>query len=153
MSHSSHPVRFFTMPKPLGDTLAQTGDHQSSTLNGATGASTDTTKSSAPPKPDAKEEGGSVQASKPGVTFAHQDSLPKLPIPDLEATCRRYLDSLVPLQDSREHEETKAAVQEFLSIEGPELQEKLKNYASSKTSYIEEFCTGSLLSYFLRMRC
>ncbi|KAI7193419.1 hypothetical protein KC352_g21198, partial [Hortaea werneckii] len=29
--------------------------------------------------------------SKPGVTFAAQDKLPKLPIPDLKQTCERYL--------------------------------------------------------------
>lgn len=77
---------------------------------------------------------------KKGLTFANQDSLPKLPIPDLEDTCRRHLEALSALQTIREHEETKAAVHEFLKTEGPILQEKLKTYASSKTSYIEQFC-------------
>ena len=84
-----------------------------------------------------------VQLHKPkkqGLTFANQDSLPKLPIPDLEDTCRRHLEALVALQTPREHEETKAAVRDFLKTDGPILQEKLKNYASSKTSYIEQFC-------------
>jgi carnitine O-acetyltransferase len=80
------------------------------------------------------------QDSKQGVTFTNQDSLPKLPIPDLESTCRKYIESLVPLQTPREHEETKASVYDFLKSEGPELQEKLKKYASYKTSYIEQFC-------------
>ena len=75
-----------------------------------------------------------------GLTFAHQDSLPKLPIPDLEDTCRRHLEALEALQTPREHEETKAAIQEFLKTDGPVLQERLKAYASSKTSYIEQFC-------------
>lgn len=75
-----------------------------------------------------------------GVTFANQDSLPKLPIPELESTCRKYIESLAPLQTPREHEETRASVQDFLKSEGPELQEKLKKYAGSKTSYIEQFC-------------
>lgn len=79
-------------------------------------------------------------SKKKGITFANQDSLPKLPIPELENTCRKYLDALAPLQTPREHEETKAAVQEFLKSDGPMLQEKLKAYASSKTSYIEQFC-------------
>lgn len=77
---------------------------------------------------------------KKGLTFSNQDSLPKLPIPDLEDTCKRYLDSLSALQTPREQEESKAAVQDFLKTDGPVLQEKLKNYASSKTSYIEQFC-------------
>jgi carnitine O-acetyltransferase len=81
-----------------------------------------------------------------GITFAHQDSLPKLPIPPLETTCQKYLDVLCPLQTPREHEETKAAVEEFLKADGPNLQEKLKEYASSKTSYIEQFCTFLMAS-------
>jgi carnitine O-acetyltransferase len=72
--------------------------------------------------------------------FGNQDALPKLPIPDLESTCKKYLESLLPLQSAREHEDTKAAVQEFLKTDGPELQEKLKTYSTSKTSYIEQFC-------------
>jgi carnitine O-acetyltransferase len=75
-----------------------------------------------------------------GLTFANQDSLPKLPIPDLEDTCRRYLDTLQGLQSPRDHEETKAAVRDFLKNDGPLLQERLKTYAGSKTSYIEQFC-------------
>jgi carnitine O-acetyltransferase len=75
-----------------------------------------------------------------GVTFASQDKLPKLPIPDLESSCKKYLASLSPLQSAREHAETEAAVQEFLRAEGPELQEKLKKYATGRSSYIEQFC-------------
>lgn len=78
---------------------------------------------------------------KVGITFAAQDKLPKLPIPELEHTTKKYIDALEPLQTSREHEETKAAVQEFLRSEGPELQERLKKYATGKSSYIEQFCT------------
>lgn len=86
---------------------------------------------------------GTTEKKKNGVTFANQDSLPKLPIPDLESTCSRYLEALDPLQTPREHEDTKAAVQEFLKTDGPELQDKLKKYASSKTSYIEQFCMSA----------
>jgi carnitine O-acetyltransferase len=80
------------------------------------------------------------QPKKERSTFANQDTLPKLPIPDLESTCKKYLEALSALQTPREQEETKAAVQDFLKSDGPILQEKLKNYASSKTSYIEQFC-------------
>lgn len=80
---------------------------------------------------------------KGGVTYAHQDSLPKLPIPDLESTCQKYLTALKPLQSPREHAETKRAVESFLKNEGPELQEKLKKYAEARTSYIEQFCKPS----------
>ncbi|KAK4212191.1 putative mitochondrial carnitine O-acetyltransferase [Rhypophila decipiens] len=84
---------------------------------------------------------------KGGVTFAHQDKLPKLPIPELESSCQRYLEALKPLQSAREHSETKQAVQEFLSGEGPELNEKLKRYAEGRTSYIEQFWYDSYLNF------
>lgn len=77
---------------------------------------------------------------KPGITFAGQDKLPKLPIPDLESTCRKYLDALRPLQNIHEHKETEAAVQDYLHNEGPELQVRLQKYATGKTSYLEQFC-------------
>jgi carnitine O-acetyltransferase len=82
----------------------------------------------------------SDSTSKPGITFAAQDKLPKLPIPDLESTCRKYLASLDPLQTAREHHDSERAIEEFLKTDGPGLQEKLKNYAEGKTSYIEQFC-------------
>lgn len=81
------------------------------------------------------------QASKPGITFAAQDSLPKLPIPDLESTVKKYLKALDPLQTAREHADTERAVTEFLRTDGPGLQEKLKGYAEGQSSYIEQFCT------------
>jgi carnitine O-acetyltransferase len=78
--------------------------------------------------------------SKPGITFAAQDKLPKLPIPDLDSTCKKYLASLDPLQTAREHHDSERAIEEFLKTDGPVLQEKLKQYAEGKTSYIEQFC-------------
>lgn len=91
---------------------------------------------------DEKNPLGSNQPKhKPGITFAAQDKLPKLPIPELQQTMTRYLEALKPLQNPRDHAETQQAVDEFLRSEGPELQEKLKKYATGKTSYIEQFCT------------
>ncbi|CAI4212523.1 unnamed protein product [Parascedosporium putredinis] len=82
-----------------------------------------------------------------GITFAGQETLPKLPIPELEQTCDRYLAALKPLQSYREHADTKHAVREFLKNEGPDLQEKLKKYALEKTSYIEQFWYDSYLNF------
>ncbi|KAA8634092.1 hypothetical protein SMACR_02348 [Sordaria macrospora] len=84
---------------------------------------------------------------KGGITFAHQDKLPKLPIPELESTCQKYLSSLKPLQTHREHAETRRAIQEFLQTDGPELHEKLKKYDEGQTSYIEQFWYDSYLNY------
>lgn len=82
-----------------------------------------------------------------GITYAQQDQLPKLPIPDLENTCRSYLAALKPLQSAREHQSTIDAVKVFLATSGPELQEELKAYAKTRTSYIEQFWHDSYLNY------
>lgn len=76
-----------------------------------------------------------------GITFAAQEKLPKLPIPELGSTMTKYLAALKPLQTPREHAETKQAVEDFLRNDGPELHDRLKKYATGKTSYIEQFCT------------
>ena len=75
-----------------------------------------------------------------GITFAAQDKLAKLPIPDLESTLQKYQNVLQPLQSKREQHDTSVAVKEFLKSEGPELQGRLQKYATGKTSYIEQFC-------------
>lgn len=136
------PVRIFTMPKSLDETLAvsepghpQYAGDQGRSLNKAKKTNDNYTQDQKDPlaanQPDHKQ----------GITFAAQDKLPKLPIPDLESSTEKYLAALKPLQTSREHAETKQAVEEFLRSEGPELQERLKKYANGKTSYIEQFCT------------
>lgn len=74
---------------------------------------------------------------KPQRTFASQDKLPKLPVPPLEETCKRYLRALSALQSHHEHAETKRAVEEFLKGEGPRIQKKLQEYAADKDRYAE----------------
>ena len=52
-------------------------------------------------------------------TYHYQDSLPRLPIPKLEDTCSRYLDSQKPLLTPEEYEQTKQLVAKFQKDEGP----------------------------------
>lgn len=73
--------------------------------------------------------------------------LPRLPIPSLDATCQRYLNSLQGLQSAQEHNQTKNAVDFFKNNEGPILDKKLREYANDKYSYIEEFWDESYLNY------
>ncbi|CAO3635783.1 unnamed protein product [Cunninghamella echinulata] len=82
-----------------------------------------------------------------GETFKYQNKLPKLPIPNLKDTTDRYLSALQPLQTTQGHERTKEAVNQFLENEGPILQEKLQSYATTKSSYIEEFWYDSYLQH------
>ncbi|KAN0086309.1 Choline/Carnitine o-acyltransferase domain containing protein [Tylopilus felleus] len=83
----------------------------------------------------------------PGLTFANQDALPKLPIPPLEDTCKRYLTALRGLQDDEEHVASTRAVQSFLQGDGSALQERLKQWAAGRASYIEDFWYESYLSH------
>ncbi|KAK1977106.1 choline/Carnitine O-acyltransferase [Colletotrichum cereale] len=144
-------VRIFSRPRPLGETLEKaispsfvprsipdTLDLQKQVEHERPGQSTKDAHPMA------------VYTEKPvegGVTFAHQDKLKHLPIPELEVTAQKYLTALKPLQSAREHTETKQAIQEFLRNDGPLLQEKLKTYAQDKTSYIEQFWYDSYLNF------
>ena len=74
-----------------------------------------------------------------GITFANQDKLEKLPIPTLEETCKSYLEVLVPLQTPKEQVQTEDAIKKFLETSGPILQDRLLQYAQSRSSYIEQF--------------
>ncbi|KAJ5682272.1 hypothetical protein N7462_005437 [Penicillium macrosclerotiorum] len=143
MSYSPTAVRFFTAPKPLGDTM----ETDSSKTNGTESQGHTVVRPNVPTEQPSSNGVEALNPKKRGLTFTNQDSLPKLPIPDLEETCRRHLDALIALQTPREHEETKAAVRDFLRTDGPILQEKLKNYATSKTSFIEQFWYDSYLNF------
>lgn len=54
-----------------------------------------------------------------GKTFTFQETLPRLPLPDLEDTCRRYLEWVRPLLDERAFATTEAAVRAFAGAKGP----------------------------------
>lgn len=147
-------VRIFTVPKSLGETLSGPPSRSKApsrqiprsvpTTNAELlkNAIPEAARQAASGK---KEMGLTEDKSYPGVTFAHQEKLAKLPIPDLESSCNKYLQALKPLQSAREHSDTKQAVQDFLVKDGPELQEKLKKYAEGRTSYIEQFCESTCL--------
>lgn len=129
------------MPKSLNESLAVAEPGNPQHAREAGRSSDGVKKVSDGYSNDEKNPLGSNQPKhKPGITFAAQDKLPKLPIPELEHSMARYLEALKPLQSPRDHAETQQAVEEFLKTEGLELQERLKKYATGKTSYIEQFC-------------
>ena len=139
MPTSTTAVRTFKMSKSLNETLAKPGQPKTAPENGRSrekvkAINDDFTK-------EQKDPLASDQpAHRQGITFAAQDKLPKLPIPDLKQSMTRYLAALKPLQSPREYADSTQAVEDFLKSEGPELQERLKKYATGKTSYIEQFC-------------
>ncbi|RSM18795.1 hypothetical protein CDV31_002313 [Fusarium ambrosium] len=150
-------VRTFTLPQPLGERLSEPTP-KSAPID----ASVPRSVPEIPELPQQRRDSSArlngdykrvpmatynESKKEGGITFSGQDKLPKLPIPELDATCKRYLEALKPLQTAREHAETQHAVNEFLKGDGPELQEKLKAYAQGKTSYIEQFWYDSYLNY------
>ncbi|KAF2160819.1 hypothetical protein M409DRAFT_59612 [Zasmidium cellare ATCC 36951] len=62
-----------------------------------------------------------------GAMLRYEDSLPRLPVPTLEETSRRYLKSVHPLLSQAEYENTKMAVEAFTKpgAIGHTLQERL----------------------------
>lgn len=97
------------------------------------------TKPNSPPVP-AGTLTPSAQNAPNGIMSHYPAVLPKLPIPPIEDSCRRYLEALEGLQDEDEHEKTKSIVKEFLeSGEAQKWQKKLEEYNEGVDSYIEEF--------------
>ncbi|KAL8776050.1 MAG: hypothetical protein Q9203_003568 [Teloschistes exilis] len=135
-------ARKFMMPASLNESLANQQPPNSETERSSPKAAYQAYSPSAR-EPLANHD----QEKKPGITFASQDKLPKLPIPGLADTCRKYQAVLAPLQNHREQQDTAAAVQDFLKHDGPELQARLQRYATGKTSYIEQFCGTGYDSY------
>ncbi|KFH41410.1 Carnitine O-acetyltransferase-like protein [Hapsidospora chrysogenum ATCC 11550] len=70
---------------------------------------------------------GYSEDNSKGPMLRFQDSLPRLPVPTLEETTKRYLKSLHPLLSQSEFEASKKAVEEFVKPGGAghRLQEKL----------------------------
>jgi carnitine O-acetyltransferase len=136
-------VRTFTRPSSLNESLATAALKMAgSDANGTTRseASARDSQASFPPEARAPLAYHTNPDSRPGITFAHEDNLPTLPIPDLDSSVKKYLAALKPLQSPKEHHDTVVAVQDFLKSDGPALQEKLKKYAAGKSNYIEQFC-------------
>ncbi|KAH8172653.1 choline/Carnitine o-acyltransferase domain-containing protein [Sarocladium implicatum] len=70
---------------------------------------------------------GYTEDKSKGPTLRFQDSLPRLPVPTLEETAKRYLKTLHPLLSASEFENSKNAVADFIKPGGvgSKLQEKL----------------------------
>ncbi|XP_056646339.1 carnitine O-palmitoyltransferase 2, mitochondrial [Diorhabda sublineata] len=80
-------------------------------------------------------------------TMHFQRSLPRLPIPALDLTCKRYLAAQKPLLIDEAYIKTESNVEQFINTSGKHLQELLKNYdrLNKHSSYISEFWSDSYL--------
>ncbi|KAK1071308.1 Carnitine O-acetyltransferase mitochondrial [Friedmanniomyces endolithicus] len=61
---------------------------------------------------------GYKEDSAKGAMLRYEDSLPRLPVPTLEETAKRYLKSIHPLLSHTEYEQSKKAVDSFVSPNG-----------------------------------
>ncbi|KAK5708631.1 Carnitine O-acetyltransferase mitochondrial [Elasticomyces elasticus] len=61
---------------------------------------------------------GYKEDSAKGAMLRFEESLPKLPVPTLEETSKRYLKSIHPLLSQTEYEQSKKAVDSFVSPNG-----------------------------------
>jgi carnitine O-acetyltransferase len=70
---------------------------------------------------------GYVENLSKGAMLRFEDSLPKLPVPTLEETAKRYIKSLHPILSKSEFEHSQRAVAEFVKPggQGEELQKRL----------------------------
>ncbi|XP_052682720.1 peroxisomal carnitine O-octanoyltransferase-like [Crassostrea angulata] len=78
-------------------------------------------------------------ASDNEKTFSSDESLPSLPVPDLQHTLQRYLDSVKPHVTDEEYRQTEFIVQQFASGIGKELHKKLVEKASKERNWLEKW--------------
>lgn len=74
-----------------------------------------------------------------GETFASGKILPSLPIPPLEKTLEKYLDSVKPFLTASEYEKTNRIVQDFGKGIGQELNLKLHEKAKYQKNWLEKW--------------
>eukprot|EP00037_Helgoeca_nana_P033103 m.416677 g.416677 ORF g.416677 m.416677 type:complete len:661 (+) comp30061_c0_seq1:74-2056(+) len=86
---------------------------------------------------------------------AHQSTIPRLPLPQLNETLERYIEAVTPLASPAELAQTRTAVAEFASNAGPRLQTILEERDSAgvdqrnlgtATSYVRPFWNAMYLS-------
>ena len=81
----------------------------------------------------------SLYISEQECTFRYDDQLPALPVPSLENTLNKYLDTVRPHVSEDEFVETEKLVREFEQGNGKELHGRLLEYAKTKRNWLEEW--------------
>ncbi|XP_031570096.1 peroxisomal carnitine O-octanoyltransferase-like isoform X2 [Actinia tenebrosa] len=78
-------------------------------------------------------------SQKEEKTFQYQDSLPRLPVPSLEQTCNKYLESVKPLVNETDYLQTDFLINEFKNGVGKELQKKLLQKGQEQRNWLEKW--------------
>ena len=75
-----------------------------------------------------------------GITFAKQQDLPSLPVPELKSTLDKYLQTIRPFCNGVEtFERQQLLCKDFSEHMGPILQDRLKEYANDKRNWMAKF--------------
>ncbi|KAM9650268.1 peroxisomal carnitine O-octanoyltransferase isoform 4-T6 [Trichechus inunguis] len=72
-------------------------------------------------------------------TFQYQDTLPSLPVPSLEESLKKYLESVKPFANEEEYKKTEEIVKKFQNGVGEKLHQKLLKKAKGKRNWLEEW--------------
>ncbi|XP_026168064.1 carnitine O-palmitoyltransferase 1, liver isoform isoform X1 [Mastacembelus armatus] len=73
------------------------------------------------------------------MLYSFQNSLPRLPVPSIKDTCRRYLESVRPLMDDEQYERMKGLTEDFKKNLGPRLQWYLKLKSWWASNYVSDW--------------
>ncbi|XP_028263273.1 carnitine O-palmitoyltransferase 1, liver isoform isoform X2 [Parambassis ranga] len=80
-----------------------------------------------------------VFSGRKPMLYSFQNSLPRLPVPSIKDTCRRYLESVRPLMDDEQHERMTGLAKDFEKNLGPRLQWYLKLKSWWASNYVSDW--------------
>ncbi|XP_019957720.1 carnitine O-palmitoyltransferase 1, liver isoform isoform X1 [Paralichthys olivaceus] len=80
-----------------------------------------------------------VFSGRKPMLYSFQNSLPRLPVPSVKDTCRRYLESVRPLMDDEQYNRMNGLAQDFEKNLGPRLQWYLKLKSWWTSNYVSDW--------------
>lgn len=82
-------------------------------------------------------------------TYQYDESLPALPVPNLESTLIKYLNSIEFLLNDKEYETVVETIKQFKQEPGEILQKKLEEKAKSNKNWVRSFLKNLFMIFFL----
>ena len=82
-----------------------------------------------------------IEKSIGGELYKHQEELPRLPVPSIEATIKTFLKTALPLAESEEERKSLVEACETFPMQAAELQSRLINLREElkDTSWLQKF--------------
>ncbi|TNN87959.1 Carnitine O-palmitoyltransferase 1, liver isoform [Liparis tanakae] len=80
-----------------------------------------------------------VFSGRKPMLYSFQNSLPRLPVPTIKDTCRRYLESVRPLMEDERYERMEGLTKDFEKKLGPRLQWYLKLKSWWASNYVSDW--------------